>query len=597
MALENWSRPVKQFTISIKRNQPEQVEDELGNLVLSDDLVVQMSEPEFTEFNETTSGWGFHDFHPLPLPMDIITDLNGKVLLQVEVSGSVVVNTSTIEMLEKIPFSSIIDNNSVESKAFGPEACQWILKLAIESDNCLSAYLCPVLTEIEEILGCHRVISTFSLNLCGDEDSNVISTKSLTGSFRFTESAPRAGWDKFADADNLKSFANLLFAVNITWDPTPLSEYTALGKTRVALANSIAEKSNIVHEKDYFLHEATRLNEELESWFSSFQDLDSKYQNLEKMYSEAENKLRIISTELDESRQDKNELQSSRVQLASVKERLAWLSNHMYNDTLPSLSGAEEPDELEVFDLRSKVAQVTHQKSDLELQVVKLQNEVENVTRQLSDSYVYSNNVAQQNGVYEIENDQSVESALETARIEIATCREAIQISQNKNRVSETLATLAGEMADLSMIQCGADVAYATLCEFAESGYPYDQQVEDIAVELQAVRRDLLHLRTSLMGDTNQKIPHITYDGVAEANTGYSNTNSPQKTNFTMMVDNQQDDKWQHLDQKLNKILTLTQTSANEKVEIEYEAWDTTEVTFESSVKVSNSKLEANETQ
>ena len=569
LVLESWSRPIEEFTISIKRVQPEQEMDDNGNVLMVEDLATQISEPEFDEFNEQTTGWGFHDLHPLPLPMDLISDSKGMVTIQVTVSGSVFVNTSTIEVVERIASKSL-QADEQETKTFGPEGCEWVLKLKVDDEKYISAYLWPVLTETEEILGySQRSISTFSLEVSSASEGSPLATKSLTGNFRFSSNEPKAGWSNFAELQILLGHEHLDFAVTITWDPTSLSEYTSLGKTRVLLTNTLSEKLSIIEEKDYCVKEALRLNSELETWFSSFQQLERKHEELLALQEETKRKLDIAMAELNASRQDKDELHSSRVQLANVKERLAFLSNHMYKDSLPAV--VDEIEQREVLELQREVSLITHQKSDLELQVVKLKNEMELAHRQLSDQHLFTEkagtNDTRQASSYP-DAEITVETAVENARIEIESCKETIGYFSSKDRGEPDAFELSGEIADLSMAQCSADVAFAALCEFDAAGQLQTPEYQNILAELKMLREEILQLRYSLQFGSATFGPEIiTYQ---ESPT--HPPPSPVKGYYINPVPD--NERWQQLERKLSMILNLTQSTAQQ---IEYEEWDSTD--------------------
>ena len=165
---DRWSRPISHFGVKVK-----QPSVQVG--VVDYDpttFLEQYSEPEFTEFSESTQGWGFHEFCQLPFPQSQVIFDGQKVRFEIEILGSMTVDTSTMNFDEVVPISTITNQQLVTTSVFGPEDCRWQVQFGAFTDQDgnlthISAHMQPVHSTFETALGGNwdRKISTLCLKL------------------------------------------------------------------------------------------------------------------------------------------------------------------------------------------------------------------------------------------------------------------------------------------------------------------------------------------------------------------------------------------------------------------------------------------------
>ena len=410
--------------------------------------------------------------------------------MEIQVVGTMFVQTSTMDY-EEIIALPLHNGNQVYSQAFGPHSCAWSLQFSSHFLNgltYLAGHLSPIQSEFEQSLGPQwdRIISTFSLKVLHPITREVIGFKCLTGAHFFQNGNELAGWDEFIPMDSLTQLGlnEILVKVSIAWDPALLSEHTTLGKTKFALSQSVP------------LSEATQLRDKLKATESSLALKSIALQEL----NELRQRVKFLGAELSEVRNAEMEFNKSQVRVNTVRERLSLLRKNMEQD-FSNISYEKLDPEKELEISRSEVVRLYHEKAQLDLKFSQAQSELQFVNRSSRDNFLLAP-IAK----YEEDTDpfEKIQQALETARSEItvgtATLAEVNEKLGDRPISAISILDRAGMIADMSMVQCGLDVANATLHEAAEHLHLLEDVSEFLNTqkELQEMRLNFIHTKIGL---------------------------------------------------------------------------------------------------
>ncbi|KAJ3358057.1 hypothetical protein HDU91_005327, partial [Kappamyces sp. JEL0680] len=369
------------------------------------------------------------------------------------------------------------------------------VQFAVSPEGRVSGYLVPIPSPFEQSLGNQwdRVISTFSLKLFDPNSKELIASKCLTGAFFFSSANPLAGWDEFTRLETITmtGTAEVLMKVHVTWDPSLLSEHTILGKTKQALTQA----------KDLDNVETESLKRRLATAEMSLAKKELGLQELEAV----RHRLMLLSSELSECRAVEKEYSMSQIRFGIVKEKLAHLRAAMETDfsTTAVVQDSDPAQELEAC--RSQLAAVFHEKAQIELKLSQALSELQFINRSSRDNLLLAP-IASHNE--DIDPLEKVQLAIETAKNEtlvgVATLDEVKEKVNDRPLSSISSLDRSGLIADMSMVQCGLDVANATLQEAAEYLHLLKDVSEflDVQKHLQEVRLQFIQTKISLE-DTN----------------------------------------------------------------------------------------------
>jgi hypothetical protein len=511
IGMEQWARPINYFVFRIKR--PLSV---ISGDVNGADYVTQYTEEDFDGFSNDRTGWGFHEFCTLPLPFDELCDENDSIGVEVQIAGLSVAKTSTIDYKATV----MIPKNSQTptlSSPFGPQGCMWQLQLSLyptDSDsNFLAAYICPVHSEFEMSMGSEwdRVISTFSLKIRDLTGQGVLSAKSITGSFTFSNTSPMAGWDEFVELQKLGSLEDVEVVVHVTWDPALLSEYTSLGKTKLALTSvtnqyqECFENLNYLQSESYNLQnsnfELSQALEQLQTSLADYETLQQQHSLMNQELIALRNRVKMLTAELQESRVDEQSLQMKEIQLATVKERISKVRFEM-DKTGVEMQLTSDSD-TELFRIKTELASVLYQKAQLELQVAQMQSELNFINRSAKDNVLMSSIPNFESEIpIELDPSRKLLDAIEVCKNETTVGETALAEIQTK--ICENLSQVekSGLIAEITMVQCGLDVASATMYEVTDyaSKLPDSTELYESQRKLEEIRYSLLQTRVMLEG-------------------------------------------------------------------------------------------------
>jgi hypothetical protein len=520
MTMEQWSRPISFFVFRIKKPQPN------SNDSNGADYVTQYTEEDFDGFSNERTGWGFHEFCTLPLPFDELCDENDSIGFEVQISGLSIAKTSTIDY--KTTLSIPKDPQTpVLSSPFGPHGCMWQLQMSLyptdSEAHFLAAHLCPVYSEFEMSMGSEwdRVISTFSLKIRDLTNQEALSSKSITGSFTFSNNSPLAGWDEFLELQKLQSVESVEVVVHVTWDPALLSESTSLGKTKIALTSvtnqyqECFENLNYLQTEHFNLQNSnfalTQAFEQIQSQLADYGKLQEQHTLMIEELNELRNRVKMLTSELKESRIDEQDLQMKEIQLATVKERISKVRFEMDKHASEiRLSSSNDTEEL--VQIKTALTTALYQKAQLELQVAQMQSELKFINRSAKDNLLMSAIPNFESKVSpEADPSRKLLDAIEVCRNETLVGEAAL--SEIQTKICENLSQIekSGLIAEISMVQCGLDVASATMHEVAEYASSFDDSTEfyEGQRKLEEIRYSLLQTRVLLEGFSLDVKPSI----------------------------------------------------------------------------------------
>ncbi|KAJ3274076.1 hypothetical protein HDV01_003569 [Terramyces sp. JEL0728] len=533
-ANENWARPISKFIFCIKKSF--ETQGEYG-AEFEENYVTQYSQDDFKEFSQTVNGWGFQDFCSLPLNESEVRSANNTIRISAQVHGPLLLKTSTI--LYEQPISLPITlGQELETNAFGPATCQWQVKLVPISDefgkiSCVSGYLYPVKSKFENSLGQQwdRVISTFTLKLVDKYTSQTICSKSLTGGFVFTEDNLFSGWDTFMSIEDALSTNLVILHAEVTWDPNSLNENTVLGKLKAALQNSIEEKNQTQQRIGFLETELVKFTENEQSLSQYIQRLNSQlneqqtalYKN-QLASQELENlrqRVTLLTTELEDARNEQVDFYSTNVRLSTAKARIAEIRTKMDSDDIqPPVMPGDIHAELAHY--KSQLAQVFHEKAQVDLKLSQSLSELHFVQRSKKDEVLLA---PIQNHEHLIHADNSIDpqqkiiDAIDTSRIEISAGKAVLEEVNAKTAVLQltciSKTEKSGLIAEISMIQCQLDVAAATMYELEEEYLADSPNAEfsTVLAELEEVRTAMAFTRESIeKGKTVNLSPKKKYE-------------------------------------------------------------------------------------
>lgn len=393
--------------------------------------------------------------------------------------------------------------DSFKTSTFGPASCAWKLQLHTQNSQ-ISAHICPVFSEFEISLGndWNRVISTFTLKLCNPLTQAVISSKSLTGSYFLDNMNIKAGWDGFFDYNELRSLNLESFKIlaKVTWDPAALSEYTNLGKAKGALSNAIKSNQSFRRTIDGLQNDNNNLmamNSELNS---NVQKLQSELQHILDARHTAsrdaeisKETLKTVSAELEKARSVQNDYYASQVKLANVKERLSQVRCAMEDGTEISITAEQEQE----INYHQEYLSVFHQKAEIEQKLAQCNAQLHLVSNSMQDVSI-QNQMELLNKDHQIllPSDKLI-NAVEAAKNEIKVGKATMDELKKRLPMMKSLAERSGFFGEVSMIQCGLDIAVASMYDVEELDIETTPEFSKIKKELESVRKELMVCRIS----------------------------------------------------------------------------------------------------
>ena len=211
---------------------------------------------------------------------------------------------------------------------------------------------------------------------------------------------------------------------------------------------------------------------------------------------ELRNRLALVTQELLELRKTQEKYYVSQVRFSTVKEKLAGLRKTLdgeYSSHFDSPSEGDHANELK--ECRSELAHVYHEKAQLELQLAQATSELQFIQRSAKDGALLEP-IASHEDLMPVDLDplERIEQAIEMSKNEIKASTVSLDEVNNTiadNSLKSMSAVIrAGLIADMSMVQCGLDVANATLHEAAE----HLHLLQDVSEFLQ-VQKDLKEIR------------------------------------------------------------------------------------------------------
>lgn len=412
--------------------------------------------------------------------------------------------TSTIQYEESIPVTNILNQQMLITSPFGPDDCSWNVEFAPFTDpqgnmTHFSGHLKPIKSQFEESLGpsWERAISALSLQLVDPVSNVILSSKCLTGAFIYSDTNFSAGWDDFLLLDQYSLPDPALVKVKVTWDPELLRDYTFLGKTRTALAKTsscyLASESELEQSRlDLSLAETKLARQEY-----GLQELAA-----------VRERLKLITAELTESRNTENEYSMSQIRVSTVKERLALLRNSLDADFSNNVHDANDGDlNVQLQISKSEYACLFLEKAQIELKLSQALSELQFVNRSSRDNLLLAPIPSyEENAYFALEPLELIQHALETGRNEILVGKASLEEVHSKlyeRNLSEISGMdRAGFIADISMVQCGLDVANAKLHEAAIHLHMMHDQVDFMNVqnELHDLRLQFSDKKSKLEG-------------------------------------------------------------------------------------------------
>nr|KAJ3418799.1 hypothetical protein HK105_007829 [Polyrhizophydium stewartii] len=544
--------------------QQEQLYDEEGQPVPSHDpnqlepqyLISQTSEPSFTCFSATQPGWGFPEFYELPLPADVIDPADGSATILVEVTGPQSIQTSTMVYEFETPsIAAAATGSTLEpfcSQPFGPTGCSWTVQVFCNGSpkalgSHISCFLAPVKSEFEESLGSQwiRTISTLTITLLHPQSRAPLTSKSITGGFVFADAADMqlAGWDQLLGLDELAQAVpgvdSVLVSVAVTWDPVNLARGTTLGKVKTALSSTSATlkkyKAAAQTLRERVVLAATALaskTTELAGAQIRAQAFADRLAILQKRVADAESEIRqteranaevaalreriaLLTHELAVARDSQAASERQLVLLTQTRARLASLRSSLedVNTGSPrSVSNAGSDDisspvgELDPIVMHMRVVQMQRQVAELEFDLAQTRAALNASVRQQVDQIL--SEPIEPSDAPKPPPLERLAAAIEAAANETNIGRATLDETNSKILVlgsatprSERLSIIA----ELSMVQCGLDVALASLLEIydevIQAGQQPPPEFANSFAELQAVCAQLLQSRRNLEDD------------------------------------------------------------------------------------------------
>ena len=534
LANEDWQRPIESFTFRVKRQREVDQDDNSA----SEFLFSQTSEYSFTGFSAEQSGWGFQDFYPLPLPDDAIDPQDGSLHVVIDVSGTQTVPTSTVAYEYRLNelHVSHMDSAPAFSLPFGPRDCSWVVEFhrLVGEANQMAVYIRPVLSEFEKSLGSlwSRQISTLVVQFLDPQSKQVLGSKSLTGGFIFSaKDNERAGWDQFwspQDFTNNGSPESVLLHVTVTWDSLELAKSTRVGKIKTALSlkNDSAHRINdnsalqgqldqlqaVLQSKIVEVEQASYRTQAFKERLAIVEaNLEETQQSLTETvkYNDEVDLLRervaIMTEELQFARKEQEMKDELHITLKDVKARLLKTRLSLENSSETQYDFEEE--NVKPEDLKAELLVRKQQIAQLEFELAKSnaalsQNHRQTVDESLSVAIEHSEPPGSPTP------DEKIANALETAANETYVANTALSEVHSKLSVMDAdvpRSERASMVAELAIIQCGLDVAYASLFEAQEisaaKGLTLPEQSERIFGELLTVRSQIHYTRQNIESD------------------------------------------------------------------------------------------------
>ena len=413
--------------------------------------------------------------------------MNTTVTLEAEVVGYIQSKSCSLSYQENISLLEIGNHQMVFSQTFGPHdrSCQvQVSPFTDDTGNLthISCHLYCVPMEEEKYNDWKRSIATFSLKLLDPITKEVIASKYLTGGFLFSNSSPCSGWDTFLKMEDFSrlGLSQVLMHVIITWDPDfdPFP-----GSTKAVIDPSL------IAELEWLRAEYANVPKN--------NDSDLKLELARTELAELRQRVKLLVSELEESRLSENEHRVSQVKFHTAKERLSKLRMAL-EDGLENRENISESDiETELKACKVQLASLYHEKAQVDLKLSQALSELQFVNRSSKDNVLLAPIPTYEEQILAAEVDplEKIMQSIETAGNETMIGRAAIEELESKISL-RTISSIpnperAGFIADLSMVQCGLDVSYATLCEVAESLHllPDVSEFLHAQKELQDIRR------------------------------------------------------------------------------------------------------------
>ncbi|KAK6097258.1 hypothetical protein MT418_002882 [Batrachochytrium dendrobatidis] len=554
VAKDNWFRPVTNFTFHLKYASAILHDSCYSNVpgngegLDSDFLCSQMSEPTFTGFSPTQSGWGFQEFYPLPFPMEAVDLTDGTATIQIDVCGPQAIQTSTIayEYDVRYPFStdSTQTENSHTSLPFGPRGCSWLVNIHLDENknsygNHISGYLKPIKSDFEESLGIQwsRSISTLTLELIHPVSRQVLVSKSITGGFVFSGDQDKvaAGWEKLWSLDqvfeNLSGVDRFTVSVTVAWDPVGLSRSTTLGKVKAALG-SVSESLSILKQDSANNHHLTeQLKNNLSIKVAELSDTSNRLKSvtdrlnivqgrlaesqkelaqIHRTNTEVEalrERVELLLNELGETRESQSVCERQQVIISQARARLMTLRGSLEDISMSELTVSNQDGEMDSSVLHMRVIQMQGQIAELEYDLAQARATLNATVRKHVDDIL--SQPIQRSDAPEAPPLDLLQTAIDTALNETSLANATLDETTSKVSVLDSQTPKSERfaiVAEISMIQCGIDVAMASLLEASDKVVAHGLQLPEnyatVYSDLEHVCRRLLQVRHDLSSDT-----------------------------------------------------------------------------------------------
>jgi hypothetical protein len=450
LADESWARQIDYFQFKVRTSQ---------------DFILYQSEQDFNCFSEKQNGWGFEQFIPLDTLRDRIV-IDQIVYIVIRVVGPTVSNAATLKYRETIKLSFL--DNLIWSCPFGVDSINWKIKFSIHNENghsYIAAYLVPILSDYEN----ERIICSFILKLFINDQ--MVTQKCITNNMKLGAGTYKCGWNKLID--QAKVIDLVTFEAVVIWDPSTLKKARNMMNSKLVNRKGLEEKVKILQSELEFSYKKIY---ELETF--SNQDLNN--QGLQELYNCRE-RVKLLTAELNEFRTLNNNCQVQNVKLAAVKERLSRLKLFLEGVEINDKFNDRENVPLDTLHL--EYARVLHEKAELELKFAQCKSELDFVNRSRKDGVLMSaiphhDEVNSLNSFELVHPEDKFLHAIQTAVNETLVGKTAIEEISAKLTSEMTSFQKAALLADIGVVQCGLDVANATILEIDISSLKEVEQDE-----------------------------------------------------------------------------------------------------------------------
>lgn len=428
------------------------------------------------------------------------------VRIEAQIIGTMVGKAVQLEYEEQIPLSQVSNQQMVCSSIFGSSnSALWEAQFSPFVDELgnftfIAGYLRPVVANgsASDQFSWKRKISTFSMKLLHPSSREVLASKCLTGGFGFSESKQYSGWDDYLGAESFLQFGveNVIMQINISWDPRQFVDHQRV---------STSFASQVQNGSDWYRNQYESSQGALKNAESVVKRHDLALEEIQ----ELRRRIQLLSSELQNARVSEKEYRVSQVRFSAVKEKLSKLRLTLDSDLHPPTFDANSEDiSSELASCKLQLANLFHEKAQVDLKLSQALSELQFVNRSSRDNLLLAP-IPSFEEQESFENDpvEKIHQAIEVSKNEVLVGKAALEEFKMKtaHRNLSVLSNLdrAGLTADISMVQCGLDVANATLTEAAEDLHLLPDVTEFLNAqkELQEVRT--LFSRTRYILDEN----------------------------------------------------------------------------------------------